>query len=72
MYYVREIDRAATPAPLPSRRPFTVASMVEDSVDSMRDDLVRYFAWGYLSRPEVSERLALLERPVPRRRRTAA
>jgi hypothetical protein len=46
--------------------------MVEDSIDSMRDDLVRYFAWGYLSRPEVRERLASLERPVARRRRTAA
>jgi hypothetical protein len=55
--------RARTPATapvdhLPSRSPFLVSTF---HVQTARDELVQYFAWGYLSRRELSEQLRLLE-----------
>jgi len=35
--------------------------MVDQPPDTERNELVRYFAWGYLSRREVKDRLRQLE-----------
>jgi hypothetical protein len=51
-------QRTAAPVDhLPSRRPFSV----DQPRDSARNQLVRYFAWGYLSRREVNERLRMVD-----------
>jgi hypothetical protein len=53
---------------LPSPRPVRLAS----PRDSARDQLVRYFAWGYLSRREVLSLLQQLECAGGARQRVAA
>jgi hypothetical protein len=51
---VRPRKRTAPPAEhLPSRSPLTV--------DKSKDELLQYFAWGYLNRRELNERLRQLE-----------
>ena len=49
------------------KRPRRAASL--DRTLATRAELVRYFAWGYLSRRELNEHLRQLE---PQERRTAA
>jgi hypothetical protein len=57
----RPQQRTAAPADhLPSRRPF----IVDQPRESARNELVRYFAWGYFSRREVNERLRLVDHDV--------
>ena len=53
---------------LPSPRPIRLAN----PCDSARDRLVRYFAWGYLSRREILRLLEQLEGHGRARRRAAA
>lgn len=48
---IAPVDHLASP------RPFRLVY----PCDTARDQLVRYFAWGYLSRREVLSRLAQLE-----------
>jgi hypothetical protein len=46
--------------------------MPGDDTLQTRAELVRYFAWGYLSRRELTARLRRLDEARPRRSRHAA